>query len=115
MKNMLLAGAAALVLALPALAAEPKIEPARLSEHIKVLASDAFEGRGPATRAETKTVAYISKQFAEAGLQPGGDKSKSGRAWTQAVPLAEFDIDGPVTTTVKAGGQALSWKQGEAV
>ncbi|MFL5298108.1 MAG: M28 family metallopeptidase [Phenylobacterium sp.] len=116
MKNLLLAGAAALILALPALAAEPKIEPARLSEHIKVLASDAFEGRGPATRAETKTVAYISKQFAEAGLQPGGDKLKSGkRAWTQDVPLAQFDINGPVKTTVKVGGQALAWKQGEEV
>jgi Zn-dependent M28 family amino/carboxypeptidase len=102
--------------ALAAGSAEPNIDPAKLHEHIKVLASDAFEGRGPATPAETKTVAYIEKEFADAGLQPGGDKLKSGkRSWTQAVPLAEFDIKGPVTTTVKAGGQTLSWKQGDEV
>src|SRR5580765_1750658 len=116
MKNLFLGGAAALALALPAFAAAPQIDPAKLAEHIKILSSDAFEGRGPATAGETKTVAYLSKAFAEAGLQPGGDKLKSGkRAWTQAVPLAQFDIRGPVATTVKAGGQTLTWKQGEEV
>jgi Zn-dependent M28 family amino/carboxypeptidase len=116
MKKLLLAGAAALVLAVPALAAPPLIDAAKLHEHIKVLASDAFEGRGPATPGETKTVAYMAKAFAEAGLQPGGDKLKSGkRSWTQAVPLAEFDIKGPLATTVKVGGQSIAWKQGEEV
>ena len=37
------------------------------------ISSDAFEGRGPATRAETKTINYIADQFKAAGLQPGGD------------------------------------------
>jgi Zn-dependent M28 family amino/carboxypeptidase len=116
MKKLFLAGAAALVLAVPALAAPPLIDAAKLHEHIKVLASDAFEGRGPATPGETKTVAYMAKAFAEAGLQPGGDKLKSGkRSWTQAVPLAEFDIKGPLATTVKVGGQSIAWKQGEEV
>src|SRR6185437_5327857 len=100
MRKLFLGGAAAFALALPALAADPAFDTHRLAEHIKVLASDAFEGRGPATPAETKTVAYISKQFAEAGLQPGGDRLKSGkRSWTQAVPLAEFDIKGQPKTT----------------
>jgi Zn-dependent M28 family amino/carboxypeptidase len=93
-------------------AADPKIDPALLSEHIKVLSSDAFEGRGPATPGEVKSVAYITKEFKAVGLQPGGDKTKTGRAWTQNVPLAEFDIKGPVAFTVKAGGAAQSWKQG---
>src|SRR5712671_4376222 len=116
MKTLFLAGAAALALAVPALASEPNIDPAKLSEHIKVLSSDAFEGRGPATPGETKTVAYMTEQFKAAGLQPGGDKLKSGkRAWTQAVPLAQFDIKSPVATTVKAGGQTIAWKQGEEI
>ncbi|HEY8002954.1 MAG TPA: M28 family metallopeptidase [Phenylobacterium sp.] len=121
MKQLLLGGAAAcvslaLVGVLPAFAADPHIDPARLSEHIKVLSSDAFEGRGPATAGEVKSVAYITQQFKAVGLQPGGDKLKSGgRAWTQNVPLAEFDIKGPVAVSVKAGGDTLTWKQGQEV
>src|SRR5438477_9000031 len=112
MKNLFLGGAAALALALPAFATAPQIDAARLSEHIKVLSSDAFEGRGPATAGEVKSVAYISQQFKAVGLQPGGDKTKSGRAWTQNVPLAQFDIKGPLTFSVKAGGKTQAWKQG---
>ena len=37
----------------------------------KTLSSDAFEGRGPATRAETKTVNYIADQFKAAGASAG--------------------------------------------
>ena len=118
MKKLLLS-AALCALATAAFAASPsdsKFDPKRISAHIKVLASDAFEGRGPATRGETKTVDYISQQFKAAGLQPGGDKLKSGkRAWTQNVPLAEFNIEGPVDISVKAGGAVQAWKQGEEI
>jgi hypothetical protein len=38
-----------LLLAVPALAAPAGIDAQRLSAHVQVLASDAFEGRGPAT------------------------------------------------------------------
>ena len=113
MKKLLLLSASAVVaLAGPALAAEPRIDPARLSHHIAVLASDAFEGRGPATPGETKAVAYITGQFKAAGLHPGGDRLKSGRSWTQNVPLAQFDIKGPITVSVTAAGKTQTWKQG---
>ena len=116
MKQMFLAGAAAFLLATPGLADEPSFNPARLSQHIKVLSSDAFEGRGPATAGETKTVAYMTEQFKAAGLQPAGDRLNSGkRAWTQAVPLAQFDLKGPVHTAVKAAGASLTWTQSEEI
>jgi Zn-dependent M28 family amino/carboxypeptidase len=116
MKQLLLGAAAVCALASAAFAADDvKIDPALLSEHIKVLSSDAFEGRGPATAGETKSVAYISQQFKAAGLEPGGDKTKTGRAWTQDVPLAQFDIKGPVAFTAKTGGQTLNWKQGQEI
>jgi Zn-dependent M28 family amino/carboxypeptidase len=116
MNKLFLGCAVALALALPAIAAEPSFDTHLLSEHIRILASDAFEGRGPATPGEIKTVAYISKQFAAVGLQPGGDKLKSGtRSWTQAVPLAEFDLTGQPKTTVKAAGATLDLKQGEEI
>jgi Zn-dependent M28 family amino/carboxypeptidase len=115
MKNLLLSAAAVCALSGSAFAADVQIDPKLLSEHIKVLSSDAFEGRGPATAGEVKSVAYISEQFKAAGLQPGGDKTKAGRAWTQNVPLAQFDIAGPVAFTAKAGGKTLSWKQGQEI
>jgi Zn-dependent M28 family amino/carboxypeptidase len=115
MKQLLFGAAAVCALSTPAFAADATFDTKLLSEHIKVLSSDAFEGRGPATAGEVKTVAYISKEFKALGLQPGGDKTKAGRAWTQDVPLAQFDIKGPVTFTVKEGGKTQAWKQGVEV
>jgi Zn-dependent M28 family amino/carboxypeptidase len=107
--------AAAAALASSAAAQTLAVDPARVSEHIRVLSSDEFEGRAPATPGEEKTVAYITQQFKAAGLQPGGDLGKNGRSWTQAVPLAKFEIAGPVAVGVKAGGQSQTWSQGEQV
>ncbi len=115
MKKLLFCAAASCVLAGPAFAADPSIDPARLAEHIRVLSSDAFEGRGPATEGETKTVAYISREFRAAGLQPGGDRLKKGRAWTQDVPLARFRTTGPVAVNVTAGGATQAWSQGNQI
>jgi Zn-dependent M28 family amino/carboxypeptidase len=42
-----------------------------LMSHIRVLASDAYEGRAPGTRGEDSTVAYLETQFREMGLLPG--------------------------------------------
>ena len=100
MKRLLLAGASAwAIFALPALASD--LDPALIADHVKVLASDDFEGRGPATEGEVKTVKYMADQFKAVGLQPGGDLMKDGkRAWTQDVPLAQFDNKGAVTATV---------------
>ena len=112
MKQLLLSTAAVCALSTSAFATDVKIDPKLLSEHIKVLSSDAFEGRGPATPGEVKSVAYITAEFKAAGLQPGGDKTKAGRAWTQNVPLAEFDIKGPVAFSVTVGGKTQAWRQG---
>jgi len=112
MKHLLAGVAAALSIAAAAQAADPAVSTARMAENIRVLSSDAFEGREPATPAETKTVDYIVRQFQAAGLQPGGDQRADGqRAWTQDVPLARFSIAGPVK--IATGGQA--WTQGQQV
>ncbi|MBW8815092.1 MAG: M28 family peptidase [Caulobacterales bacterium] len=116
MKKLLLGAAAALALCGVAIAAEPAIDAARIMADIKVLASDAFEGRGPATPAETKTIAYLEKQMQAAGLQPAGDPKKGGgRAWTQDVPLARFRTVGPVKVSVDEKGQVKTWSQGDQV
>ena len=115
MKSLLLATAIA-ILPMTAFAADPLFDEARLTEHVKVLSDDSFEGRGPATAGETKTVAYISEQYAKAGLQPGGDKGKDGkRAWTQDVPLGRFNIDGPVAASFTIGGKVVPLAQGDDI
>ena len=109
----LLAGIAVSTLSTLAHAAGATVDPARLSAHVKTLASDAFEGRAPATPAEQKTVAYITEQLKAAGVQPGGDLKNGTRAWTQDVPLAQYDIDGPIDLSVTAAGQKHALAQGK--
>jgi Zn-dependent M28 family amino/carboxypeptidase len=69
------------------------IDPQRLSAHVRVLSSDAFEGRGPATPGEVKTLDYVTHQFQSLGMEPGGDLRPGGkRAWTQDAPLRRFEV-----------------------
>ncbi len=69
------------------------IDPERISQTVKVLASDEFGGRAPGTPGETKTIEWLSKRFAELGLEPGGERG----SWTQSVPLVRTQIDSPAT------------------
>ena len=112
----LAAGAALAILACQSPARAGNFDTVRLADHIKVLASDAFEGRGPATPGEVKTVAYMTEQFKAVGLSPGGDRNKDGkRSWTQKVPLARFQTKGPVTVSVSTGGTRQAWSQGQEI
>ncbi len=90
----------------------PRFDPKRLAQDVKTLSSDEFEGRGPNTAGETRTVDYLVQQFKAAGLQPGGDLKDGKRAWTQDVPLGRFEIKGPVKLTLTQGGASRELKQG---
>ena len=88
MKTTTFLAAAAIALAASAGAAPTgPFSAQRLSDIDRTISSDAFEGRGPATRAEAKTIAYIVEQLKSAGVQPGGDTVGGQRQWTQNVPL----------------------------
>lgn len=97
------------------MAATPSFDGARISRDVKELASDAYEGRGPATAGEEKTIAYLSEQFAEAGLQPGGDLANGKRGWTQAMPLRRADIVGTPTIAVQNAGKPQTLTQGKQI
>jgi len=60
------------------------ITPDGLLAHIKVLASDEFEGRAPGSKGEELSVKYITEQFKKIGLKPGNPDG----GYTQEVPLA---------------------------
>jgi len=68
-------------------------------DHIKVLASDEFEGRGPGTLGEDKTVAYLTEQFRRAGLKPGNPDG----TFVQDVPLVGFQAKATSGTLRFAG------------
>jgi Zn-dependent M28 family amino/carboxypeptidase len=69
---------------------------ADLLKHIKVLASDEYEGRAPGTPGEEKTVNYLSEQFKQLGLKPGNPDG----SYIQTVPLAGFTAQPTASLTV---------------
>src|ERR1700740_1793470 len=73
-----------------------------LLKHIKVLASDEFEGRSPGTNGETLTVAYIKQQFAQLGLASGNPDG----TYTQQVPM--IGVTSTPKLTFNAGGKATA-------
>ena len=56
-----------------------------LIDHIKMLASDSFQGRRPFTVGETRTVDYLKNSFIQMGLEPA-----NGNSYLQDVPLVEI-------------------------
>jgi hypothetical protein len=59
------------------------ITPDDLRPYMRVLASDAFEGRASGGPAQQKTIHYIAQQMRKAGLQPGA----SAGTWYQPVDV----------------------------
>lgn len=78
------------------------ISEADLKQHIDILASDEFEGRGPGTAGETKSIGYIAQQWANAGLKGG----MADGGWYQPVDLIE---------SRSAGGTLRFTNKGKAV
>ncbi|MEQ8801408.1 MAG: hypothetical protein RLP45_05170, partial [Haliea sp.] len=97
----------------PPVAAEtPAVEPARidaqrLSGHVRILASDAFQGRAPGTPGEEKTVAYLIEQFEAIGIEPGGPDGN----WTQTVPMIHTLLNEEGSLRISHGGDSYPLRQ----
>ncbi|MFC3580196.1 M20/M25/M40 family metallo-hydrolase [Sphingomonas hylomeconis] len=100
MKRTLALSLAALTL-IGAAKAPATVDPARLSGITKTLASDDFEGRGPGTPGETKTIAYLIARFKALGLEPGG----TAGSWIQKVPLIHTQLGDGTTELIAADGK----------
>lgn len=74
--SLFLLSASALAQTIPTAvkAAEASIDPEKIRAHVKFLADDLLEGRGPGLRGSEIAAQYIATQFALYGLKPGGDK-----------------------------------------
>src|SRR5881392_719412 len=78
------------------------ITPDGLLAHIKMLASDEFEGRAPGSKGEELSIKYISDQFKQIGLSPGNPDGtyfqKVPLAGIKTTPSASFAVGGKTTT-----------------
>nr|WP_314428744.1 M28 family peptidase [uncultured Brevundimonas sp.] len=81
-----------------------RVDPLRLSEATRVLASDEFEGRAPVTRGEDRTIEWLTQQFQALGLEPGGPDG----SWVQVAQVSRTSQDGPATISVTANGQSTA-------
>lgn len=100
---------AALLSAGQALAQSAEAE--RLNEYTRVLASDAFEGRGVATAGEQKTIDYLVERFQALGLQPGGPDGQ----WVQTAQLSRTQQQGPATIMARTPQGEMRLERGPEV
>ncbi|MCW3464637.1 M28 family metallopeptidase [Chitinophaga nivalis] len=70
---------------------------------IRVLASDAFEGRKPFTRGEDSTIQYLAAQFKQLGLKPG-----NGNSYFQQVPMVSIGSRPAGNLVIKGAGGEVS-------
>jgi Zn-dependent M28 family amino/carboxypeptidase len=78
----------------------------RMLGHIKTLSSDEFEGRAPGSKGEELSIAYLQKQYRDAGLEPGNPDG----TYLQNVPLAGITPDPKMQLTFTGRGKTLALK-----
>ncbi len=98
-----------------ACAVQPKLPPPSTDidetvfrTHVRMLASDDFEGRKPGTTGEEKTVAYLVEQFRKLGLKPG-----NGESFLQPVPMVESVAAADASLAISGSGATLTLAYGK--
>ncbi len=77
-----------------------------LASHIRFLADDLLEGRGPGTNGDKLTQLYIATQLQGMGFEPAGENG----SWTQQVPLVGVTTKPPETLTIKGPTDSITLK-----
>ncbi len=81
---------------------QPAIDAGDFAELVGRLASDEFEGRGPGSVGEDRTVEYLRAQMQRIGLQPG-----NGDSFFQEVPMVETTADPNTKLVLTIGGEPV--------
>jgi len=96
---------AALALALVAApAVAGGIRAGELAAHTRFLSSDLLEGRGPGSRGDELTRAYLATQLEAAGLEPGGDAG----SWEQRFSMVGIASKAPATWSFESAKGTVS-------
>ena len=85
------------------------INEASIRGHVRFLADDLLEGRGPGSRGDELTQLYIATQFETLGLQPAAGNEK----WLQPFPLVGVRTIAPPNVVFKKGDNTVSLKSVE--
>ncbi len=93
-KMMSGAAVAAVLLAAGAVQAQD-FSAARLSDGIRTISDDSFQGRYPGTEGERMTLAWLQAQYEAMGLQPGGPNGQ----WLQPIELKRYTPARPATAS----------------
>ncbi len=78
-------------------------------EQIRVLASDEFEGRFPATEGDRKTQAYLIEQLKGMGYEPGGPEG----SWQQPFDVVGVNAKMPAQWSFTKDGKRVAVKWSE--
>ncbi len=112
LKPLLLLAAASAALSSPAYAQAPmSVDPDRLTQTVRTLASDTFEGRAPGTRGEDRTLGYLIARFEALGLEPAGPDG----SWLQKVPLLHTRLQTPRQLAFATPAGAVAAKPAEDI
>ena len=85
------------------------INEASIRGHVRFLADDLLEGRGPGSRGDELTQLYIATQYETLGLQPAAGNEK----WLQPFPLVGVRTIAPPNVVFKKGDNTVSLKSVE--
>src|SRR5687767_654494 len=88
-------------------AAEAAIDEQALRGHIRFLASDLLEGRGPGSRGDELAQQYLATQFESLGFKPAAP----GGGWFQPVPLVGVTARVPATVKLRHAQGSLGLKR----
>jgi len=82
------------------------IDADRLTQNIKILSADDFEGRAPGTIGEEKTINFLKQEFEKLGLKPG-----NGDSYFQGADMVEVTAspDAVMTIATQAGETKLKY------
>ena len=80
-----------------------------LRGHIRFLADDRLEGRGPGSRGDELTQLYLATQFQTLGLKPAAGEGE----WLQPFPLVGVRTVAPPTVVFRHGEKSVALKSVE--
>jgi Zn-dependent M28 family amino/carboxypeptidase len=89
--------------------AASQIEENKLRSHVKYLADDLLEGRGPGSRGGMLAAKYIAAQFEALGLEPAA----ADRSFFQQVQMIGTRTDPSTKLTVKSDAASAEFKFGD--
>ncbi|AEI37951.1 MAG: M28 family metallopeptidase [Zymomonas mobilis subsp. pomaceae] len=83
----------------------------KLSDFVRALSVDDLEGRAPGTAGETKTIAWLIRQYKALDLEPAGENG----GWTQAVPLIHTKMGPARQLQIKTAYSAFGLQQNKDI